>query len=175
MLNVGDTIEGYIRDPAVLEAQANAQWDEIGSIVRPYRQLPLYYTPGNHDIWTDVAEQIYRDRTGQGTHYAFTYQSSLYVILDNSRGRELSEEMYTYLEAQLKANQDKDPKFITFHQPFWLGYVAAGDATARLHTICKQYGSTGSRPVTVTRWSIIRSTGLTTSKSHRGGGIGLHP
>jgi len=176
VMNVGDTIEGYIRDPNVIEAQANSQWDEISSIQRPYRQLPLYNTPGNHDIWNDTAEQIYKDRTGQETHYAFTYQSSLFVILDNSRNRELSDEMYTFLEDQLKANPDRGPKYIFFHQPFWLGYVAAGDTNARLHQLCKQYQ---------VDW-VITGHGHTLvyqpfdgvdylEVGSSGGGIGLHP
>lgn len=176
VINVGDTIEGYIRDPNVLEAQANGQWDEIASIQRPYRQLPLYNTPGNHDIWNETAEQIYKDRTGQETHYAFTYQSSLFVVLDNSRNRELSDEMYAFLEDQLKANPDRSPKFVFFHQPFWLGYVAAGDTNARLHQICRQY---------LVDW-VITGHGHTLvyqpfdgvhylEVGSSGGGIGLHP
>ena len=176
VLNVGDTIEGYIRDPATLEATANAQWDEISSITRPYRQLPLYSTPGNHDIWNEQAEQIYKDRTGQETHYAFTYQDSLFVILDNSRSRELSDEMYTFLEQQLKAHENMKPKFVVFHQPFWMGYVAAGDKQARLHQICKQYAVdwvlTGHghtlvyQPFDGVQYLEIGSSG---------GSIGLHP
>src|SRR4051794_25469513 len=54
VVSVGDTIEG------LADAKAAAQWAEWRRIVTPYAKIPLYLTPGNHDIWSEASEQLYR-------------------------------------------------------------------------------------------------------------------
>src|SRR5690348_9031376 len=46
---VGDTIEGLV------DAKAAGEWQEWRGIVKPYTQIPLFLTPGNHDIWSDLS------------------------------------------------------------------------------------------------------------------------
>lgn len=139
-INVGDTIEGYINDPAKIEGEANRQWDEIFRILRPYSEIPQYFTVGNHDIWNDVAERIYQERTGAKLDYWFKFQQALFVVLDNSRQNELSDAQYAFLEETLSRNTDAEPTFIFFHKPFWIGYIAAQNHEHRLHKLCVKYG-----------------------------------
>ncbi len=139
-VNVGDTIEGYIRDEAQIEAVANRQWDEIDGNLKPYAGIQNFWTPGNHDIWDPISERVYQQRTGAETNYSFRYQSALFVVLDNSRVNELSDTQYEFLDAELAANADASPTFVFFHKPFWMGFVAANNTEHRLHQICKARG-----------------------------------
>src|SRR5277367_840432 len=45
VVTVGDTIQGLD------DAKADSEWGEAARIFALYRRLPLYLTPGNHDIW----------------------------------------------------------------------------------------------------------------------------
>src|SRR5664279_5338606 len=51
VLSVGDTIQGLHDDTA------EGEWREVRRILEPYRRIPLYLAPGNHDIWSDASEQ----------------------------------------------------------------------------------------------------------------------
>lgn len=139
-INVGDTIEGYIQDPTKIEGETNRQWDEIFTVLRPYDSIPQYFTAGNHDIWNDVSERIYRERTGAKVDYWFKYQQAAFIVLDNSRQNELQGAQYAFLEEALKANADAEPTFIFFHKPFWLGFVAAQNREHRFHKLCAANG-----------------------------------
>jgi hypothetical protein len=44
--------------------------------------MPFFYTPGNHDIANDVAQQVWRDRHG-ATYYNFVYKNVLFIVLDS--------------------------------------------------------------------------------------------
>ena len=58
VVTVGDTIEG------LADAKAAGEWQEWQDIVKPYARIPLYLTPGNHDIWSDVSEALFRKNSG---------------------------------------------------------------------------------------------------------------
>ena len=45
VVSVGDLIEGYTDDPAVLDRE----WDEFEGFVGRL-QMPFFYVPGNHDM-----------------------------------------------------------------------------------------------------------------------------
>ena len=51
---VGDTIEG------LKDASADEEWQQVEKILAGYRGIPLYLAPGNHDIWSDRSEQLFR-------------------------------------------------------------------------------------------------------------------
>ena len=138
-INVGDSIEGYIKDPKLLAQEANRQWDEVMGTYAHYKEIPMLWTPGNHDIWNAEAQKVYRERTGCEPSYVYKHQSALFIVLDNSRTEDLSPAQYQYLEEQLKANPDARPKFVIFHRPFWIPLIHKGDQTFKLHQLCKQY------------------------------------
>src|SRR5215469_537768 len=47
VVTVGDMIEG------MHDATAQTEWQEVESILKPYRRFRLYLAPGNHDIWSE--------------------------------------------------------------------------------------------------------------------------
>ncbi len=68
VVSVGDTIEG------LKDRTAEKEWQEAGQILQPYHRLELYLAPGNHDIWSDASEKLFRQYTGHPPHYSFDYR-----------------------------------------------------------------------------------------------------
>src|SRR4029077_16668937 len=50
LLGAGDTIQG------MNDATAESEWKAVERILAPYRRIPLYLAPGNHDIWSAESE-----------------------------------------------------------------------------------------------------------------------
>ena len=59
VLSVGDLIEGYVNDRALI----NAQWQEEDRQLRRI-DAPLFVTPGNHDISNALMHEIWLERYG---------------------------------------------------------------------------------------------------------------
>jgi hypothetical protein len=134
VISVGDTIAGDV------DSRAASDWAAVRAIWQRYPQYPLYLTPGNHDIWSDASEKIYEKETGRKPSYSFNFQSAHFVVLDNSRTTDLSEDQLRFLEEDLKANPDRKPLFIFFHRPFWLLPLKLGSGEFGLHQIARKYG-----------------------------------
>jgi hypothetical protein len=134
VLSVGDSIQG------VQDATAESQWREVQRIWRPYRRIPLYLAPGNHDIWSPLSEQLYRKYSGRPTHYSFDYRQAHFTILDNSRSDELPAAELEFLEQDLKAHAGAAVKTIVSHRPSWIVPVALRSTEFPLHKLAKQYG-----------------------------------
>ena len=81
---MGDTIEG------MHDATSQTEWQEVESILKPYRRFPLYLAPGNHDIWSEASERRFRQHAGHPRHYSFDRGPTHITILDNSRSDELA-------------------------------------------------------------------------------------
>src|SRR5215471_15123542 len=105
VVTVGDTIEG------IDDATAQTQWQEVESILKPYRRFPLYLAPGNHDIWSEASERLFRQHAGHPRHYSFDRGPAHVTILDNSRSDELAPEELTFLEEDLKAHESQPVKW----------------------------------------------------------------
>lgn len=134
VLTVGDTIEGT-KDETV-----EAQWAELRPLWERYKHYPIYFTPGNHDIWSPKSRELYVRETRRQPFYSFDYQQMHFTVLDNSRGtNELSDEQMQFLEEDLRKNQGKSPKLVVFHKPFWIRYVKEG-GDFPLHQLAKKYG-----------------------------------
>ena len=134
VVSVGDNIEGLD------DATAAAQWAEVRKIIRPYGAIPLYLTPGNHDIWSDRSEVLFRKSAGREPHYSFDQGGAHFTVLDNSRSDEFSAAEMDFLEADLKANAARPVKFIVSHRPSWILSVALRNASFPLHKLARQYG-----------------------------------
>jgi len=133
VITVGDTIEGY-RD-----APAPQQWDEMKAIWASYKQFPFYLSPGNHDVWNEYSEKLYKEKTGQPLYYSFNYQDAHFVVLDNARKNGLRDDQLAFLEADLEKNKARQPIFVIFHRPYWIGTARAGNTDDPLHKLCKKY------------------------------------
>jgi len=135
VINVGDTIEGGKDDGTV-----ERQWSQFQSIWKRYKHYPLYFTAGNHDIWSPLSEKLYVRETRFQPNYSFNYQDTHFTVLDNSRTEALAEEQLRFLEEDLKANQNRSPKFVIFHRPYWIETLKARGTDFALHRIAKKYG-----------------------------------
>jgi Icc protein len=129
-LGVGDTIQGMHDETAEAEWQRTAR-----------TSFPLYLAPGNHDIWSERSEQLFRKYSGHAPHYSFDYAQAHFTILDNSQSDELPAAELTFLEEDLKQHDEQPLKFIVFHRPSWLLKAIVGDPDFRLHKIAKKYGA----------------------------------
>jgi 3',5'-cyclic-AMP phosphodiesterase len=134
VITVGDTIEG------LHDATAQNEWREVNRMLQPFRSIPLYLTPGNHDVWSALSEQLFREHAKHPLHYSFDYRQAHFTILDNSRSDELSPEELEFLERDLKAHAAQPVKLIFSHRPFWLINVALQNPNFALHQLARQYG-----------------------------------
>ncbi len=133
VLGVGDLVEGG------KDATAEAEWEEWAKIMTPWKSVPFYPAPGNHDIWSAPSEVLFRKFTGRAPHYSFGSGPVHVTVLDNSRTDDLAPSEYEFLEADLKAHADASVKIIVSHRPFWLFGVMLGDREARLQQLAKKY------------------------------------
>jgi 3',5'-cyclic-AMP phosphodiesterase len=129
-VGVGDTIQG------MHDETAEAEWQRTERT-----SFPLYLAPGNHDIWSERSEQLFRKYSGHAPHYSFDYAQAHFTILDNSRSDQLPAAELTFLEEDLKQHNDQPLKFIVFHRPSWLLNAIVGNPDFRLHKIAKKYGA----------------------------------
>jgi Icc protein len=134
ILSVGDTIQG------LNDATAETEWQEVQKILAPYKRFTLYLTPGNHDIWSERSESLYRKYSAHPPHYSFDHGPAHFTVLDNSRSDELSPEEISFLETDLDEHAKQPVKFIVSHRPSWLIPAAFANRDFALHRIAKKYG-----------------------------------
>jgi len=134
VINVGDTIQG------TEDQTAEAQWKEMRGFLARYKRYPFYFVAGNHDIWSDYSRKLFERETGRPPTYSFDYQNAHFVVLDNSRSLELAADQLRFLEDDLKKNRTRDPKFVLFHQPFWIFPVKLKSRSFDLHRLAREYG-----------------------------------
>lgn len=133
VINVGDVIQGGN------DELAESEWEEVSRLWARYR-YPMYFTPGNHDVWNETSRQLYEHVTGRPLSYSFTHQDAHFTVLDNSRSLNLSEQQVKFLEADLKRNQERSPKFVFLHQPYWIVFLKLGSGEFPLHQLASKYG-----------------------------------
>ena len=105
------------------------------------QSLPLYFTPGNHDVFSDTSRELYVKESGRAPQYSFNYQDAHFTVLDNSQTTDLTpQEQLDFLNRDLEANKDKNPKFIFFHKPYWIPILKLGLSDFPLHKIALKYG-----------------------------------
>src|SRR5437667_12351532 len=107
-INAGDVIQGGN------DATAEREWREVQA-AWPRNRYPLFFTPGNHDIWSPPSQNLYEKYTGHPPQYSFNYQDAHFTVLDNSRTENLGDDQMKFLERDLEQNREHNPKFIFFH------------------------------------------------------------
>lgn len=135
IVTVGDHIEGYLEDTV----QIRQQWHEYDSLVARLT-APLYLTPGNHDITTDIMEPLFK---GDRPHpyYSFDFKTVHFVILDNSRFDSPDawpKEQLAWLEKDLQEHAAALFTLVFFHKPFWFETLAVGKSDP-LHDVFVRY------------------------------------
>ncbi len=140
IVTVGDQIEGYGDDMEVM----TAEWDTVFAMLDEL-DAPVYLTPGNHDIWSDDSEELYRQRTGLEPYYSFDYEGTHFIILDTSRieaWEQADEEQLAWLASDLATTDPEDQVFVFYHKPLWLMTTAAG-VTDPVHELLVDHGVDG--------------------------------
>ncbi len=134
VINVGDTIEGNN------DATAAAEWAALQSLFHRYGRYPLYFTPGNHDIWSPASAAIYAQATKRPPFYSFDWKNAHFTVLDNSRTAYLDPRQMSFLEDDLKKSGNKPLHFVFFHRPDWLLPLKFGSGAFELHRLARRYG-----------------------------------
>jgi predicted phosphodiesterase len=134
VVGVGDTIEG------LHDATADAEWGQVWQIIAPWRRLPLYLAPGNHDIFSSASEKLFQKYAGHAPHYSFDYAQAHFTVLDNSRSEQFSADELSFLEQDLKAHAAQPVKFIVSHRPSWILNALVGDTNFPLDRLARKYG-----------------------------------
>ncbi len=139
VINVGDTIRGGGDDSKIDE-----QWLEAKAILDPFRHIPFYYIPGNHDIWSEASRRAYIRESGRPCHYSFNHGPLHVTVLDNSQAGDgaLPDAELQFLERDLAAHKAQPLKLVVFHKPFWIEPVAQGRTDFPLHRLARKYGVT---------------------------------
>ncbi len=132
VINVGDTIQGGN------DATVNREWTALQPLFAQYRRFPLYFTPGNHDIWSEASRRSYERHTRRPAHYSFDFRDVHFTVLDNSETESLSDGEMQFLARDLERWRDRPIKMIFFHRPFWLIPVMLG-GDFPLHRLAVQY------------------------------------
>ncbi len=134
VINVGDTVEGD-------DTTVGPKWRQVRAFLQRYRQFPFYYVAGNHDVFSAFSRKLFQKETGFPTFYSFNYQNAHFVVLDNSQTLDLNLDQLQFLEKDLKQNRDRSPKFIFFHQSFWIIFLKFQSSAFPLHRLAKEYGA----------------------------------
>lgn len=136
IMTTGDMIEGYVDD----SLQIHEQWQEFKYLISPLTS-PIHFTPGNHEIWSEQAEQAYREHVGR-TYYSFNFEKLHVVVLDASRwesANELPPDQLRWLNEDLKAYKSAYYTLVFFHKPFWWETIVYNKPDT-LHQLFKKYG-----------------------------------
>jgi predicted phosphodiesterase len=136
VMTVGDHIQGYTDDTTLLKKE----WEEYKSLIKPLT-MPIYFTPGNHDITNDTALPFYQRYIGE-PYYSFDYQGMHFIVLDNSRYDSIAgmpKEQTDWLVNDLKKSRKATYTFVFMHKPFWFNYIAEGK-TDLWHSLFVYYG-----------------------------------
>ena len=115
VLCVGDLIQGYTTDTAVIAKQ----WDEVNQIISGLK-VPFFYLPGNHDITNKVMQKEWEKRYGK-RYYSFNYKNVLYIIMDSNDDDDynLTREQTDFVLNTLKKNENVRWTFLLMHHPIW--------------------------------------------------------
>jgi Icc protein len=137
VITVGDTIQG------LNDATVDAEWQDVLRLLAPYRRYPIYFTPGNHDVWSPSSAAAYQRYTKRTLHYSFDYGQAHFIVLEDhaedARAPVPPGEM-TFLERDLREHQKQPLKFVFSHRPWWLMDAVLRNANAPLQQLAEHDG-----------------------------------
>lgn len=145
VMSVGDLIEGYSNDPAVIEAE----WKEfLGFIDR--MQMKFFFVAGNHDVSNPTMHELWRKHFGV-EWYSFDYKGVHFVCLSSEDTKDqIGPEQLAWLEADLKKHADARWTMLFFHKPLWtISERAITSGNPDLTNWKKVEAALGTRPHTV--------------------------
>lgn len=131
---MGDTIEGGN------DAMADSEWNAVLASISPVlRNERIFFTPGNHDIWSENSAQAFTHHTNRPLHYSFDFGQAHFTVLDNSRTEQFSPEELAYLETDLAAHTAQPLKFVFSHRPSWIFQALLRDRKSKFQELAAKY------------------------------------
>lgn len=134
VVGVGDSIQGGD------DATAEKEWTEFEHVIEPFRGIPYFPSPGNHDVWNETSAKLYVKHAGHPLHYGFDQGPVHFTILDNSLSDNLQPGELAFLEEDLKAHDRQPVKLIVSHRPSWILNVVLRNANFPLAQLAAKYG-----------------------------------
>ena len=148
VIQVGDLIHGYTRDKEKLRSEWKRFKGQISLLNCPY-----YPVPGNHDVVTDEAEEVYAEVWGKDKfYYSFDYGPAHMIVLDSWWGDEddrimewqrewLKNDLESYAAKFTKEELDKKSIFVFLHSPLWkyAGHTAGRQDWNKVQDLLKRY------------------------------------
>jgi 3',5'-cyclic-AMP phosphodiesterase len=134
VITVGDTIEGGN------DLTADSEWQQILKTLAVYQQYRIFFTPGNHDVWSVASAQAFEKYTKRPLHYSFDYGQAHFTILDNSRSDDLPAEERAFLQKDLQRHAGQSVKFVFSHRPSWIVPAVLRNPDFPLQRIAERYG-----------------------------------
>ena len=125
VMSVGDLIEGYSEDRAVLDRE----WQEFEGFIDQL-EMPFFYLPGNHDLSNETMAHVWRERFG-ASYYHFLYKDVLFLALNSELfgmvskpdkslpGPDLQADQMAYVERVLADHPNVRWTLVFVHQPLW--------------------------------------------------------
>jgi hypothetical protein len=120
VMSVGDLIEGYTRDTAII----HREWKEFEGFVSRLH-MPFFYVPGNHDYINEVMARIWKDKFGP-SWYHFVYRDVLFLCLNSEEAMKgsglggIEKPQFEYFKKVLSDNKDVRWTLLFMHQPLWV-------------------------------------------------------
>jgi hypothetical protein len=115
VMSVGDLIEGYTEDRAVIDRQ----WDEFQAFVNRL-DMRFYYVPGNHDMSTAELARAWRDRFGPA-YYSFVHRGVLFLCLNTEDGQKpgIGDEQVDAISLAIDQHPEVRWTLLFMHRPLW--------------------------------------------------------
>ncbi|HID32726.1 MAG TPA: hypothetical protein EYP24_05045 [bacterium (Candidatus Stahlbacteria)] len=114
VINVGDMILGYTDDTTLIMKE----WNRFDSTIKRL-DMEYHLTPGNHDVWDSVSQEIFLNRYGY-LYKSFIRDRVLFIILNSefrSSPDRIEGEQLEWLKQELK--RPARFKFVFLHKPLW--------------------------------------------------------
>lgn len=126
VVSVGDLIEGYSTDEALIESQ----WKEFLGFI-DQMEMRFFFVAGNHDVTNPVMHKIWREKFGK-EWYSFDYKGVHFVCLcSEDPSSRIGDEQLDWARKDLDANKNARWTFVFMHKPLWTyaeSEMAAGNA-----------------------------------------------
>jgi hypothetical protein len=117
-ITVGDMIPGHV----VTREEWDAEWATFHSHA-DVLEVPLFLTPGNHDISNPEMYHLWREDFGS-TYYSFDYMNCHFLVINTEEERfdgrgEVWNRMIEFVETDLSKSTDARHTFLFMHKPMW--------------------------------------------------------
>lgn len=111
----GDHIRGYSEGDKPL-----AEWKEFDATAAGFRS-PYVMVPGNHDIWNEASEKIWKERYGP-PWFSWNHKGAHFVAMncvEEAKWARIRDGQITWLKKDLEKNKGARATFVFLHMPVW--------------------------------------------------------